>query len=162
MTVVVFIVPEVKRTAAAEEIRPRTFANAASFPLGNRLLPDGEIRPSTFANLDEAFFRPRLTTGDEFNIKPALFSNEAEQLFGAANEVAESPPDGTIRPSLFSNEAEQVFGAANTVVVSPADGVIRPSTFTNTDEAFGNNVVSPAGEDDYGPIGVTPIGGSPI
>lgn len=185
MTVVVFIVPEVPGIAAPDEIRPRTFANIAQFPLGNRVELDQEIRPSTFTNLDSAFFRPRLTTGDEFDIRPSTFTNRPYRVtedgdvriteggdtrimdgvygwFGD-NQVAESPPDGVIRPSTFSNEAEQVFGAGNEVAESPADGVIRPSTFTNTDQAFGNNIVSPvASEASYGPIDFGPIGGSPI
>ena len=162
MSVFVFIVPEVPRTAAPDELRPRTFANIAQFPAGNRVEIDQEIRPSTFTNLDQAFFRPRLTTGDEFDIRPVMFSNEAEQLFGPDNAVVEAPPDGVIRPSTFSNEDEQVFGAGNEVAESPADGVIRPSTFTNDDQAFGNNVVAPdVGADTYGPIDFGPIDGSP-
>jgi hypothetical protein len=160
MTVAVFIVPEVPRTSGADELRPRVFADLPAWPLGNRVVADGDIRPAGFAEAERfGNNEVRFTTAPaDVDLLPANFS-EAD-VFGADNAVVEAPPDGTIRPSTFSED--DVFGADNEVAEAPADGTIRPSVFAE-DDVFGANVVSPvAGDDSYGPIDFGPIGGSPV
>jgi hypothetical protein len=156
MTVVVFIVPEVRRSFAADEFGDRIFANRSIFP-PSALVVEENLLDAAFANVS-MFGLDRLVENPlaDVNLLDAIFTNVS--TFGT-DELAEAPPDEILRDTVFSNVS--TFGT-DELAEAPPDEILRDAVFTNT-SSFGADVLQEianggGGDDDDPVIGSFPIG----
>lgn len=134
----------------------RVFAHRSTFPSGTSLVPDTDITLSRFSHV-ATFGNHRITTGVEADISLSRFSHAA--TFNALT-ISLAPPDASISLVRFSHAA--TFNPL-TIGEAPPDANIRLTRFSHA-ATFGTLVVSLDDEtdDDFGPIGFSPAGGSPI
>jgi hypothetical protein len=150
------LIPAIVREVTPGDIEPRPFGSFSRF--GHpRVAPDIEIEPTHFHAAPSAFRRPRLVAGPpDVDLRPAHWSNVS--AFGSPT-LAVAGPDVNLRPAHWSSES--TFGSP-TISTAPADVNLRPSHWSSA-STFGSPVVELTGDDDddYGPIGIAPIGTEP-
>jgi hypothetical protein len=153
LTVTVFIVPEVRRSFAADEFGDRIFANHPVFP-PSALVAEVELLDTVFSSV-ATFGLDRLVESAfaDVSLFDTVFSNVP--TFGA-DTLVENPPDEILLDAVFN--ATATFGA-DTLSENPPDEILRDTVFSNV-ATFGADTLEEAvgGEDDDAVIGGAPIG----